>query len=204
MSDNIKNLKKLYESFGEVTFDDWLDGLNYSQALMVCVGAGPWKINRRLKVQTDALIYLGKKDIIDLFNCDVFPFKWQNDIIKKLSTNIYDGGYSSVNQLFITLDKLYIHYGDTRKFLYSFCGKRNGVKVLSLFCRDKLKIDSFPIDRHVKRVLQQYHLPTNEDDIINLCRATNLDPRKVATGIIQNAGVQNPNWSNLIKELNIL
>lgn len=69
-------------------------------------------------------------------------------------------------------------------------------KVISLFCRDGLGAPSFPIDRHVKRKLQELHLPTNEDDMIEVCEKAGIDPRRAAATFVRTASdMDNPDWS---------
>ncbi len=211
MTSNIRKIKQIYKSLGKIERFDWLNGRNFSDAFVISIGAGPWRRERRAKIQQEALNFLRSRDLFDVEICDgmdfvpehiiikCYPLDWQNkylyNMIKYLQennitmdeycNNLIDGSPVS--------DKYDPHI---REFLYQACGNPKGIKVLSLFCRDALDIPSFPIDRHVRRYLKEQNLPTNEREMVDLCFSANLDPNLVATGIVKNIGnVQNPNWA---------
>jgi len=210
----VSKLQKLYASFNgkEVEMFSWLDGLTYSQSFMVCMGAGPWKIGRRQKIQEGALRWLGKRDLYDTDlltkrfdysnTVDCFPLEWQKKTTQYLVGTLHQQNISMEKLCELLTDKYLCDDDYARKEFYKSCGS-NGTKVLSLFCRDALKIDSFPIDRHVRRILKENDLPTNEDDIINLCRVARLDPRKVATAFVRTASVDNPHWNLIVPTLSL-
>ena len=50
-------------------------------------------------------------------------------------------------------------------------------KIVECFLRDVLKIDSFPIDMRIGKVLGRYHVPPNSRKIVDCCRQLNIDPR---------------------------
>lgn len=79
----------------------------------------------------------------------------------------------------------YLKQHGGRFILYQAAGSPNGTKVLSLFCRDALQIRAFPIDRHVRRLLDLYDLPTKETDVIELCASCGLNPTMTATLLVR-------------------
>ena len=177
-------LTDFYNSCTDKRHFTWLRGRSYSEALVICVGAGPWRFERRKKIQGLALSALNNQDL-KFFPENVYPLTWQNNIIKNIKQNL---GWSFFDKLCSR-----IAHRDT---LLELSGCKNLPKVLSLFCRDSLKIPSFPIDRHVKRKLEELGLPTKEDDIVNLCMEAKLDPRKVAVAFVRVASdMDNPDWS---------
>lgn len=191
----IEKLQTIYNSFEDkIKRDDWLSNLNYSEAFVVCVGAGPWKIGRRRTIQQMALKKLGGQDLSKLEEpINWYPLLWQNQITSAL--------VSTLARLNVSMDelckniKLAAPTREPRHLLYYFCHRSNGCKVLSLYCRDKLNVDSFPIDRHVLRFLKNNGLPTGEDDMVKLCKEANLNPCEVACGIVKSFGaVENPKW----------
>lgn len=187
-----QTLIDLYNSLDNIELFDWLDGLSYSQAFVVSIGAGPWKIKRREKIQGEALKWLDNRDLFDVketVNC--FPLDWQNKMTQNLISSLQKS-YQWHMEKFCSTLRLQDH-NYARKTFYNACGS-NGTKVLSLFCRDALKIDSFPIDRHVRRILQENNLPIKEEKMISICKASGLDPRKVATALAK-INVENPSWN---------
>jgi hypothetical protein len=55
-----------------------------------------------------------------------------------------------------------------------------GVKTLSVFVRDCVKGNCFPIDTRVERQLIKHDLPVNERLLVRMCLATGRDPRWTA------------------------
>ncbi|HEC72412.1 MAG: hypothetical protein ACTSW7_01540 [Candidatus Thorarchaeota archaeon] len=182
--------------------DPWLDNLSYSHAFLVCVGAGPWKEARRRQVQANALRCfknLGIEDLRDIpmeTEIDWYPFKWQNEYVvmaaslvkmergltfEKYCERVSEEGLD--NQFFY--DMIMVCSKDTNKKKYS--------KALSLFVRDKLKLPAFPLDRHVKRVLDDFEIPHDEEFVINLCKEHGVNPSQLNRWIFKQKS-SNPDW----------
>lgn len=72
---SLKDLKPKYDG-------SWL-GKSANKALLICFGAGPWKLNRRTKIQRKAINWIGNKDLSDnsLICDDIYPLQWQNDML---------------------------------------------------------------------------------------------------------------------------
>jgi hypothetical protein len=194
----IKILQKFY-SDSKKSEQNWLNGLSYSNAFVICIGAGPWKITRRQKIQQLALNKLNNQDISTLDKVDWYPLDWQNKILNNLIENIKNSDFSTFEELCIDHKEQAKEYPFLiRSSISSYCGyEKEPPKVISLFMRDALKIPSFPIDRHVKRKLKELELPTKEYKIIDLCIEANLDPRMVAYAFVnESSGMENPNWQD--------
>jgi len=210
MINNIQKIIEIYNSFGKVESFDWLDGRNFSDAFVLCISSGPWMYARRKTVQEMAINTLNGRDLSQIeirhshdyvpeqSTINWFPLVWQNkylfNMVKYLQEN--DLTMEEYCERLICGHPIVDRYNPhSRKFLYEACGQPKGIKVLSLFCRDALKIPAFPIDRHVRKYLIEQNLPVNEDDMIELCFQANLDPNLVATGVIKNIGdLKNPDW----------
>lgn len=201
----IKTLTELYNSCPDKTTFNWLDGLSYSQSFLICVCAGPWRFERRQKVQGAALEWLGSNDLKFVNksprNNAIFPLDWQQKFVLNMLMSLRN--ISSMEHFCKLLcDRTLCTADYARQELYKACGVNNkGAKVLSLFCRDALKIDAFPIDRHVRRILKENNLPIKENEMIDLCRVAKLDPRIVATSLIKTANIENPQWNNFASQL---
>jgi hypothetical protein len=63
-------------------------------------------------------------------------------------------------------------------------GTRNG-KTLSVFVRDCVKANCFPIDSRVANELKTYGIPEDEQLLVNLCLNAGLNPREVARVFFQ-------------------
>lgn len=153
--------------------DTWLHGMTYSQAFVTCVGAGPWKLPRRKKIQQEALRALGNRDLASRVTIP-YPLDWQNHYISNMRASLKTWGLSMEDYC------RHVRKVDDRYQIYLAAGSPNGTKVLSLFCRDALQIESFPIDRHVRRLLVENGLPTDESAMIDICLSCAFDPNSVA------------------------
>lgn len=187
----MKNLAKMVKRFKPSESPVWLPR-DYSKALVVCVGAGPWRFERRRLVQKKALKWLGNRDISEIRGeVDIFPLDWENKIIENLAKNLRKKGLT-----FKKFCKKMINGDFSNKKLYRMCGKSDYMKTLSLFCRDSLRKNSFTIDRHVKRILNEYKMPPREDEMIKICLKNGLSPNKVSFGLVKTRIDRgNPDWS---------
>lgn len=180
----IERLKEAFHDAGVPDIVDWLPQ-DYSQAFVVCVGAGPWKADRRYKVQCAALDKLKERplEVLESDKIDWFPLDWQNQFIQKMVRHLHTAR-TSMDGFCISIKMA------ARKnplvglsLYYQSIGAQS--KVLSLFARDCLKIAAFPIDRHVERWLKKYDLPVDEIKLLKLCMKADLNPREVAVAFFQ-------------------
>lgn len=162
----------------------WLNHLRPSQAFLVCIGSGPWKYNRRFKVQAKALDRLGDLDLVKMRVTNVFPLEWQMDMLRRMIR------YCKHHD--IEFDEL-IQRGSSQNRKESAehvtCGithpktPKPRPKVIGMFVRDYLKLDCFPIDRHVRKWLQDNHLPSKEDDVVALFHKAGKQARFYARAV---------------------
>jgi hypothetical protein len=197
----VQKVRNIFNSFGKTQLFNWLDGRSYSDAFVICLGAGPWRFDRRKKIQGQALEKLSGRDLLNIEN-DVnwYPLAWQNNYLNNLSKSL-KARNESMDDYCKTLIKLanVTNAGSLALVsLYTGCNilLPKHIKVISLFARDSLKIPSFPMDRHVKKYLLANNLPINEIELVELCFSAGIDPRYFATAIIKHIGnVDNPDWS---------
>lgn len=173
-----------------------------SAAFIVCIGAGPWTYPRRRKIQYEGLQQLNGRDIADLTGTEKwFPLDWQNEMLNTLTVKLKTMGREhwfappSMTRFVTNLRKISpIMARDT---FYHACGRPHGTKVLSLYLRDYVQVPCFPIDRHVKRSLQELRLPTREDSMLDLCNDIGVDPIPIARLLIGGKLIGgNPDWSH--------
>jgi len=174
----------------------WLRGRSFSDAFVICIGAGPWKFNRRKNIQGRALKILNGRDLVSLSEDEIvqmYPLQWQRSFIKTAVYNLTDPNSAWKKSDFDIFCARKPPIG--RRIMLSLVGS-SSTKVISLFCRDALKVPSFPIDRHVRRKLIELGLPADEDKMIDLCEEAGIDPRKVAVAFVRAASdMDNPDWS---------
>lgn len=190
--------------------DHWLDDLTYSQALVVCIGAGPWKEKRRQQVQRQALDMLEDHDITQIpwplpKHEKWYPFDWQNDMLGKIS-RIFQYSHRIFNE-WCNLRKKDCENSPTAiktfwrfEFLKAIEYEKKVPKVLSLFIRDKLGFPSFPLDRHVKRILDDCDIPHDETLILNLCLRNGINPSQLNRYIFHQKS-SNPDWRTKLVEI---
>jgi len=196
MVNKIRILKKLDKV--QVKYDGAWMGKNPNYAFLISLGAGPWKEKRRYNVQKHALDWYKNKNVSDIRNLKflnnekVFPFDWQNNFLINMTNSVKDN-----NDLFESLClewKIRSDWKNSLEELFFRCGtSKKGSKVLWMFARDFLELPSFPIDRWVRRTLEENNLPVCPYEIIDLCQQANIDPNLLNRKLFQ--GV-NPDWSN--------
>ncbi len=182
---NEEHLKIIKNLIGlEPTYDSSWVGSNPSKAFLICLGAGPWKVERRKKVQEQAIRWLDDRDLGNILPSqfqNIYPLEWQNTMLLNM--------INSLNRVHTSFSLQCDIWNTKRKDswivpileFFNMCGVNNkGTKVLWLFVRDFLKLPAFPIDRHVRRKLREYKLPYNDPlYIIDLCQKVGIDPNKL-------------------------
>lgn len=186
--DEVTKLRQLVQKIESSSIIDdgtWLDHLNPSQAFLTCIGAGPWKKNRRNLIQKQAIDALGDKDLVEVNNINIFkyPLHWQN---QKVGYMIDYLNRYRINMHWFT------EWLSKRKnpvqILYEITNTRGRAKVLDLFVRDYLKAPSFPIDRHVEKVLKENGFPVSENYMIKLCNEAGLNVSHIARTFVAASG----------------
>ena len=193
------NIVQLYNSYGQIKENTWLDGRSYSDAFVLCISSGPWRQDRRFKIQKDAISFVAGRDLSEINSkISFFPLMWQNSFLNSIIHFLQFRNQSMTEYcndiISIYNETKYLHV--VRFALYTACNCPKGSKVLSLFMSDKVKsIPCFTIDRHVKFYLKEHNLPQTEVEMVKLCDENNIDPRLFSLAIAQSAGIKNPNWS---------
>jgi hypothetical protein len=202
---HVTALRKAAEELPPPDYDASWMGEEANCAMLISLGAGPWKVKRRFDVQRAAVEWFLKQHVSDLSQLQpdaasaVYPLLWQNNhlqwLIASLRANKRSFDTWCSTAIFEGLD--YEHrpgvwetYLDE---LFEMCGvKEQGTKVLWMFARDFLGYPAFPIDRHVRRHLQARGLPTDPWYISRACLAGGVPAGELNRAMF--SGV-NPDWS---------
>ena len=198
---NIASLKKAIKEYPPKQSTPWLTN-SHSVNFVICLGAGPWRFTRRRSIQLRAIKLLKGKDLseVTLFGknfydinhkkFNFYPLEWQNKFLAKMIIYLKKN-----NMTFNELCEKSIKK-KTKFYIYKALEIKNHVKTISLFCRDSLKVESFPMDRHVKNILKKYKLPINEKIMIKLSKKINVDPRMISYGFVSSKiDKGNPDWT---------
>lgn len=182
------------------THQNWLPFAS-SPAFLCCLGAGPWKYGRRRKVQYEALLQLGGRDIGELpKDAKFFPLTWQNRMLNAMTTTLQRerGGIPAEGAMVSFVSELRdMEPSSARDRFYRACGRPDGTKVLSLYLRDYVGVPCFPVDRHVRRSLEKLGLPTKEQPLLDLFARARVDPVPVARFLgTKDLSGGNPNWQS--------
>lgn len=181
--EHIDLLKKLSLKYKATYDSSWLPK-NPNLALLVCLGAGPWKVERRTKVQKKAIKWFLESEIKDLKYANVlevknvFPLHWQNQHLIYLIENLNRINLTFQEFCDIWKKNITHKWEDFSIRLFQLCNVRNyykGTKTLWLFTRDFMNGPSFPIDRHVTKKLQEYNLPLDSHYMTRACVAAKID-----------------------------
>jgi hypothetical protein len=181
------------------THSRWLPYMA-SPAFLCCLGAGPWKYGRRRKIQHEALLQLGGRDIGQLpTDARFFPLDWQNRMLNAMTATLQRerGGIQADGAMVSFVSVLRdIEPAAARERFYRACGRPGGTKVLSLYLRDYVNIPCFPVDRHVRRSLEKLGLPIKEQPLLDLFARAKVDPVPVARFLgTKDLDGNNPDWS---------
>ena len=187
----------------------WLKKHRPSVAWLCCILSGPWKIERRTKVQARAIEVLGKRDLTQLLVHEVdsiAPLDWQRKYIK--AAMAYAKHYLNQTR-FDTIQTDLYHKPITRLIDIvrinelardGFCAGidfKNAheyvdacPKVVLMYIRDYINYDCFPIDRHVRKWLKERKLPARSDKLMPLFVAIKKQARGYSRAIF---GAQSKN-----------
>lgn len=186
----------------------WLKKHRPSVAWLCCILSGPWRIERRTKVQAKAIEVLGKRDLTQLTTREIdliAPLDWQRKYIK--AAVVYAKHYlnqTRFDSIQTRLDNTLSRLIDVVRINELACG---GIcaginfdnahehvdrcpKVVLMYIRDYINYDCFPIDRHVRKWLKERGLPTRSDRLMPLFVAVRKQARGYSRAIF---GAQSKN-----------
>ena len=185
--DTIKRISAQYKA----RYDAGWVGSNPNFAFLICIGAGPWKVQRREQVQRTAITWFLKSNLEDLVYTDLqeaqqlYPLQWQNNhlcsLIKALrrETVVF-------HCLCAQWKKQKEDWREIAKKLFNMCGVSDqGTKVLWLFIRDLLQLPAFPVDRWVRRNLEKHDLPSNAWYMTEACLQAGVNPNKLNRALFE-------------------
>jgi hypothetical protein len=115
--------------------------------------------------------------------CDAYPLgwqkKWANELINYLeSKNLTSSDFiDGLRQL---------GYENARLKLQKIV-KTDAEKIVDCWLRDIVKLDAFPIDSRIRKLLKTYGVPDDSNFIINCCNKNNIPIRPLARAIYENA-----------------
>lgn len=199
----VRRLERAIKKYPPARSPAWLPR-RFSQAFVVCVGAGPWIFPRRQSVQKKALDWLGNRDISETERgAEPFPLNWENDVLLSARNICRKEGVTFDETCLRIVQQQAHHREEVFYDLLALGNKR--LKTLSLFCRDALQADSFPIDRHVRRILEEFRLPVDEWTMIAISRRVakenerSFTPSMVAYGFVrEHLDRGNPDWTKYV------
>jgi len=174
--------------------DDWLQpeygNLNPETGFLAVLSWGPHKEQRRKAVWAKVsakygelktpLHSLSSSQTEALVNC--YPLKqgWQGKFLRGMTLYLRNSGK--------TMEEMAseLHAGGSgfaRAVLQDVFGTTS-TKVIDCYLRDVLKMDAFPIDTHVRRVLSKYGIPADPNAIVAVCNKMGIDVRILARATV--------------------
>jgi len=148
--------------------------------LITCICYGPWREERQKKVWQRAGLTFEADfggDISKITEDNVgdlgFPLRWQSEWLVSLSNYLRKQG-KSFEELVKTLPEDGL---EARDELLKALGVKGGEsKILSVFVRDCLRRDVFPIDTRVRSLLSALVLPDDERALVEISRMAQIRP----------------------------
>jgi hypothetical protein len=203
---HVAALRRAAEELPLPDYDGSWMGEEANCAILISIGAGPWKEKRRFNVQKAAIEWFLKQHVGDLGQLDefgrrgekVYPLQWQNDhlwsLVAWLRLREMKFQRWCSRAIFEGLDDAYPDIWECwLAELFKMCGvKEHGTKVLWMFARDFLGFPAFPIDRHVRRQLEARNLPLDPWYISRACVAGGVPAGMLNRSMFSG---KNPDWS---------
>jgi hypothetical protein len=193
-----EKISKLWNSVpedAEDTFsDDWLKplygNLDPETGFLAILSWGPHKEDRRTAVWTKVkakhieiglpLHQYSSAQTEALAAC--YPLKqgWQGKFLRGMVLFLRNSG-KSIDQVAEELKAG--GAGFARAVLQDVYGTTS-TKIIDCYLRDILKLDAFPIDTHVRRVLSKYSIPADPYAIVAVCNKMGIDVRILARATV--------------------
>lgn len=181
----------------------WLTMHRPSVAMLLCVCSGPWKIERRQKVQENAIRVLGKRDLIELRLSDIHemvPLEWQRNMLRAITRyevpvdTMFAKPKSCPEAALINVISIFLIYKQQEQKNVANINLQKTLpkvfhklpKVMKMFVRDFLMQDCIPIDRHVRRWLKDHNLPTRHAKLLLMFKSEGLHARYYARALFHN------------------
>lgn len=146
----------------------WLRRHRATVAFVLCVCSGPWRIERRRKVQEQALAVIGASDLTDVAMrkrlVKMLPLTWQKTLVKNFARYASKQG----EEFDVLFSKSKRERMTTVATLQEITGKENLPKVVWMFVRDYWFVDCFPADRHVRRWCIEHELPMTSAGLVDM------------------------------------
>lgn len=172
----------------------WLLDHRPSIAFAICIGAGPWKIGRRSIIQKSFIDAIGKRDLRDPVALrKLIPacqLDWQNKWFEQINHGLIHLSNKARRRILFD-DLFWLGTSLTQDKLDIFesligCSIYRAPKVVQLFARDYMFIQCFPVDRHVRRWLEERKLPNRSDKVVMLFKELGLNPSGYSRAIFNN------------------
>lgn len=178
----LKEDKEFVKRYGQNPV--WAASPDYNFAMSLCwiartpdVQFNLWDIVRKVfesKYRGDIRQVITEKDCEQIgYYKKLVPYSWLPNLSKYLRDN-----KMSFNQF---LDSIKTLDGiETRdKFIKILGIEESKAKRISVFIRDYLEKNVFPIDSNVEYVLASLGLPNNEELLVRICENANVDPKQL-------------------------
>lgn len=176
----------------------WLSRHRPSVAFACCIGAGPWRLPRRQRVQQSFIDALGDYDISEAIAL--------RRLTKRVQLDWQRVWFERVNKVCrrnrVKFDSLFdapFKIERSLKF-HNFeavfgLDVEHSPKVVALFARDYLFLPCFPVDRHVRKWFEDRKLPSRPADIMGMFRGLGISNPSGYSRAIFNAKAQNPHFA---------
>lgn len=123
----------------------------------------------------------GPGDAINL--SDAYPLPWQKNWLKKLVAYLTK---ESLNTQILVEKLRKMGYDSSRNLLQGIM-ETDSEKIIDCWLRDIVRLDAFPIDIRIRRLLKQYGIPADSDFIIKCCKEKSIPVREFARALYENA-----------------
>ncbi len=176
----------------------WLSRHRPSVAFACCIGAGPWRLPRRQRVQQSFIDAIGEHDLsapttlrrlrrASQLDWQAKWFERVNQVCRKRDVEfdaLFDAPFKIDRSLKFHNFEAVFGLEVTR-----------APKVVALFARDYLFLPCFPVDRHVRAWFEERGLPQRPHEIMDLFRGLGISNPSGYSRAIFNAKAQNPQFA---------
>lgn len=164
--------------------DNWCEEYPADEYFAFILSWGPLREPARKAVWTRIESILKGKRLTDLLEGELrYPLPWQNRFFSRLVSYLKNNQTSAEEFVRLLHD---MGYRNAKATLMQIV-QSDSQKIVDCWLRDLVKLDAFPIDSNVKRVLKRFRIPADSDFIVQAAQSLNIPVRQFARAVYDEA-----------------
>jgi hypothetical protein len=160
--------------------DEWCEGYPADKYFAFVITWGPLKEAGRKIIWKRVSRAIGNRKLSEIDPKEVkFGLDWQNKFFRNLVRYLKSKHMSASDFVAVLRTK---NSREAKSFLKDIVQSHSD-KIVECWLRDIARVDAFPIDSNVRRVLKRYHVPDDSDLIVKCAQSLNIPVREFARAV---------------------